>query len=130
VRVQLRRFLLGILLGRSPRRRQLQGRLRLRLLPGVSRAAPKCFRCLLAGLQPLKYTLFSPLPTGDLGFSADLAPLAPIFKFTLLGTLQIPKPCFAPPSLAGVAVLGEKLRSPSPWWFLSLFSVTTGGRRN
>jgi hypothetical protein len=35
-RVQLRRVLLGILLGRSPRWRQLQGRPRLCLLSGVS----------------------------------------------------------------------------------------------
>jgi hypothetical protein len=31
-----------------------------------------------------------------------------------LGTLQIPKPYFAPLFLAGAAVLGEKLRSPLP----------------
>lgn len=80
----------------------------------MSRAVPRCFRCLLAGVQPLKYSVFSPLLIADLGVSADPAPSTPIFKFTLLGMLQIPKPCFAPPSLAGVAVLGEKLRSPLP----------------
>jgi hypothetical protein len=54
-------------------------------------------------------------PTLDLGFPADPAPpSAPVFKFTPLGTLQIPKPYSAPPSLARAAVLGEKLRSPFP----------------
>jgi hypothetical protein len=51
----------------------------------------------------------------DLGFLADPAPpSAPVFKFTPLGTLQIPKPYSAPPSLTGSAVFGEKLRSPLP----------------
>jgi hypothetical protein len=57
---------------------------------------------------------FPLLVAPDLGFSANPAPSAHVFKFTPLGTLQIPKPCFAPPSLSGAAVLGEKIRSPLP----------------
>jgi hypothetical protein len=58
---------------------------------------------------------FPPSPAPDLGFPVDPAPPStPVFKFTPLGTLQIPKPCSAPSSLAGAAVLGEKLRSPLP----------------
>jgi hypothetical protein len=47
-----------------------------------------------------------------LGFPGD--PTSFSFKFTPLGKLQIPKPLFALPSLAGAAILGEKLRSPLP----------------
>jgi hypothetical protein len=57
---------------------------------------------------------FPPWPAQDLGFPADPAPSTPVFKFTPLGTLQIPKPYTAPPSLGGAAVLGEKLHSPLP----------------
>jgi hypothetical protein len=58
---------------------------------------------------------FPHLPALDLGFPVDPAPYsASVFKFTPLGTLQIPKPFSAPPSLAGAAILGEKLRSPLP----------------
>lgn len=58
---------------------------------------------------------FPPSQTPDLGFSADHAPSSkPVFKFTPLGTLQIPKPCSAPPFLVGAAALGEKLCSPHP----------------
>jgi hypothetical protein len=55
---------------------------------------------------------FPPSPALDLGFPADSASVS--FKFTPLGKLLIPKPLAAPPSLAGVANLGEKLRSPLP----------------
>jgi hypothetical protein len=55
---------------------------------------------------------FPPSPALDLGFPADPASFS--FKFTPLGKLQIPKPLSAPPSLAGAAILGEKLRSPLP----------------
>lgn len=57
---------------------------------------------------------FPPSLTPDLGFRVNHAPSTLVFKFTPLGTLQIPKPYTAPPSLAGGAVLGEKLRSPLP----------------
>jgi hypothetical protein len=58
---------------------------------------------------------FPPSLAPDLGFTADPAPYsASVFKFTPLGTLQIPKTFSAPPSLAGAAILGEKLRSPLP----------------
>jgi hypothetical protein len=56
---------------------------------------------------------FPPSPALDLGFLADPAPSsAPVFKFTPLGPLQIPRLCFVPLSLAGAAILGEKLHSP------------------
>jgi hypothetical protein len=71
---------------------------------------------------------YPPSPTPDLGFPTDFASVS--FKFTPLGKLLIPKPLAAPPSLAGAANLGEKLLLPSLWWFLSLFSVTIGGRKN
>jgi hypothetical protein len=70
---------------------------------------------------------FPPPPTPDLTFPTDPAPFS--FKFTPLGKLQTPKPLSAALSLAGAAILGEKLRSPLPVWFLSLFSVATGGRK-
>jgi hypothetical protein len=79
---------------------------------------------------------FPPSPAPDLGFSADPAPSAPVFKFTPLWTLQIPQPYSAPLSLAGAAVLGEKLRSPLPVVVSKPFqwndcpSLTTKGRRN
>jgi hypothetical protein len=57
---------------------------------------------------------FPPSPASDPGFSADLAPSTPVFNFTPLGTLQIPKSCVDPLSLVGAAVLGEKLCSPLP----------------
>jgi hypothetical protein len=44
---------------------------------------------------------FPPSPALDLGFPANLAPSGPVFKFTPLETLQIPKTFSAPPSLAG-----------------------------
>jgi len=37
-----------------------------------------------------------------------------VFKVSPLRPLQIPQPGFAPPSLTGAAVLGEKLRFPLP----------------
>jgi hypothetical protein len=58
---------------------------------------------------------FSPSLASDLGFSTDPAPYSAfVFKFTPLEMLQIPKIFSAPPSLAGTAILGEKLRSPLP----------------
>jgi hypothetical protein len=54
-------------------------------------------------------------PASNLGCTTDPAPYsASVVKFTPLGTLQIPKTFSAPPSLAGAAILGEKLRSPLP----------------
>lgn len=51
----------------------------------------------------------------DLCFSAAPAPsLAPGFSFTPLRPLEFPQSCFDPPSLAGAAVLGEKLCSSLP----------------
>jgi hypothetical protein len=51
--------------------------------------------------------LFGFPPSPDLAFPTDLAPFS--FKLTPLGKLQTPKPLSAPPSLAGAAILGEKL---------------------
>jgi hypothetical protein len=63
---------------------------------------------------------FPPSPASDLGFTGDLAPYsASVFKFTPLGTLQIPKTFSAPPSLVGAAILGE--RSPLPVVVCKLF---------
>jgi hypothetical protein len=56
---------------------------------------------------------FPPSSAPDLGFPGDpTTDSASVFKFTPLGTLQIPKPFYILPSLAGAAFLGEKLRSP------------------
>jgi hypothetical protein len=55
---------------------------------------------------------FPPPPALNLTFPADPAPFS--FKFTPLGKLQTPKPLSAALSLAGAAILGEKLRSPLP----------------
>jgi hypothetical protein len=55
---------------------------------------------------------FPPSPAPDLGFPGG--PASTSFKFTPLGKLQFPNPLSAAPSLAGAALLGEKLRSPLP----------------
>jgi hypothetical protein len=68
-----------------------------------------------SGLPASKEFGFPPSLAPELIFSAALAPsTAPVFKFTPLRSLHIPQPCFAPLSLVGAAVLGEKLRSPLP----------------
>jgi hypothetical protein len=67
------------------------------------------FQVLSSRLLASKEFGFPPSPAPDLILSASSAP---VFFFIPLRALQIPQPCFALPSLVGVAVLGEKLRSP------------------
>jgi hypothetical protein len=74
---------------------------------------------------------FPPSPALDPDFPAVSAHSpVDVFKFIPLRPLQIPQLGFAPSSLAGAAGLGEKLPSSLSVLFLSLFSVTIGGRRN
>jgi hypothetical protein len=71
------------------------------------------FQVLSSRLLASKEFGFPPSLAPDLILSASsaLSP-APVFFFIPLRALQIPQPCFALPSLVGVVVLGEKLRSP------------------
>jgi hypothetical protein len=59
---------------------------------------------------------FPPSPAPKLAFPSTppARPLDLVLKVSPLRLLQIPQPMFAPSSLAGVAVLAEKLRSPLP----------------
>jgi hypothetical protein len=72
-----------------------------------------------SSVQPPASTTFgfplSPAPELFSSAAPALAPsLAPGFKFTPLRPLEIPEPCFDPPSLTGAAALGEKLSSSLP----------------
>jgi hypothetical protein len=81
---------------------------------GVS-SSSQVFSVFSSGTPASKVFGFPPSLAPDLGFPADPAPSSPpVFKFTPLGMLQIPKHYTAPPSLVGAAVLGEKLCCPLP----------------
>jgi len=73
------------------------------------------FQVLSSRFSASKEFGFPPSLASDLILLASPAlSLAPVFFFTPLRAPQIPQPCFAPPSLSGVAVLGEKLRYSLP----------------
>jgi hypothetical protein len=114
VRVQLRRFLLGISFRSEPSLAAVTGTDPFLSSSGGESSSFQVFLVYSSRTPASKVFGFPPSSAPDQGFSTDLAPLAPVFKFTLLGTLHIPKPCSAPLSCAGAAVLGEKLRSTPP----------------
>jgi hypothetical protein len=87
VRVQLRRFLLGISFRSEPLLAAVTGMDPFLSSSGGESSSSQVFSAYSSRTPASKVFGFPLSSAPDLGFSTDPTPLAPVFKFTLLGTL-------------------------------------------